>query len=535
MACREPTLKKPLAFLFLICVLSFLARLIFLPMIQNPGIADPVHYYNLANRLLAGDGFTIDYVWHYSTLWNSIVHPTDHWMPLTAVMVASSMAIFGQGAQGAVILHLLLGGLLLPVLVYVFARQMKLSQTSALIAAAFCIAVPDLVYYSLRPETKTPNMILTCASIVALTAALQKGKWYLYALTGILGGLIYLNRNDGLLFLPMALVTVGVYFIWAKNESDFRKHWYWALLIPLCFGLTVAPWLIRNQEVLGQPGSSDTFRMIFQTDVLDFFGYGYDISPETMLERWTPTEMISKRLFELSAAFYQMVVSLDIFLPVAVVAGGLLLIAQRQRQKLLVMSPVVILIGLILLAYPILMPFYSQSGSFESYYLSVMPLLFPLAAYAFEKVITEPKYRIATAVIAVVMMMGSSYIFLRDNTNFANTYYTQIAALVEEIQQLPDRTGDGELHVITDDPFIMAYYGIPTIMMPFTEDREALMALVKRYEVDYMVFPALRGNYDGIYRGAESDARFELAFETEKPYSVIEIYGLDPDAKNDSE
>ena len=71
--------------LSLIIAVGFMFRLALLSTVDNPGLHDPVHYFNLGRRLSQGQGFTIDYVWHYSRLPSEITHSIDHWMPLTGV------------------------------------------------------------------------------------------------------------------------------------------------------------------------------------------------------------------------------------------------------------------------------------------------------------------------------------------------------------------------------------------------------------------------------------------------------------------
>ena len=110
--------------LLIIILGGFILRLLLLSLIHNPGLNDQNHYYNLGQRLLHGQGFTIDYVWHYSHVPDEIVHPIDHWMPLAGVAVAVGMSFGGVTPHSALIVFIITGTLL-PLLVYLATKQLK--------------------------------------------------------------------------------------------------------------------------------------------------------------------------------------------------------------------------------------------------------------------------------------------------------------------------------------------------------------------------------------------------------------------------
>ena len=60
--------------------------------------------------------------------------------------------------------------------------------------------------------------------------------------------------------------------------------------------------------------------------------------------------------------------------------------SQRDRQRLLILAPVLILLGGLFVTYPLLIPLKSQGGSMKKAFLTLLPLLLPLAGYALERV-----------------------------------------------------------------------------------------------------------------------------------------------------
>src|SRR5690606_28380760 len=153
---RTWRLMKPHYKLLLICAVALALRLVLLALlVRFPGIADSNHYYNMGVRLVEGHGFTIDYIWQYNIPPDSIVHPEEHWMPLTAVLAAVPMQVFGVGAQTAILPFALLGAIV-PIIAYWMARQLALTEQSCLFAAAAAAVLPEFVLNSLRTDTTIP-------------------------------------------------------------------------------------------------------------------------------------------------------------------------------------------------------------------------------------------------------------------------------------------------------------------------------------------------------------------------------------------
>src|SRR5664279_5441223 len=363
---RLPLSRK----LLLICLGALIFRLVLLQFVSYPGVADPTHYYNMGIRLVEGHGFTIDYIWQYSLPPQSIVHPEEHWMPLTAVLAAAPMALFGESVRVALLPFLLIGSLL-PALSYWAARQLDLSDNAALFAAAALAVLPEFALYSVRTDTAIPCALFECLSILLLIRGLRHGAIWSFIGSGVAAGLAYLTRNDGILLLPMLIVTLIVYAIgrarWRKDAFVF--HWRGALIMPVVALIVVTPWLIRNLNAYGLLGSPETSSMFFFTDNLNHYAFGRKFTLQTMLAAQTPAQIVGKRLFELAAAVKVMIESFDLFLPIAVIGGLLLLIANGRnpadRRRLLAVAPVLILVFGLLVAYPILIPYKAQAGSFK--------------------------------------------------------------------------------------------------------------------------------------------------------------------------
>ncbi len=490
--------------LLLICLGALVFRLALLGLVDYPGIADPTYYYNLGVRLVDGHGFTIDYIWQYSQPPASIVHPIDHWMPLTGVIAAVPMALFGEGARIALLPFILIGSLL-PALSYWTARQLDLSEEAALFSAAALAALPEMAIYSLRTDTVAPMGLLVGVSILLLTRGLRRGKWWAFALSGIAAGLAYLTRNDGLLLLPMIAVTLIAYGLWRKAAPAF--HWRGVILVPLLALVVVVPWLIRDYNAFGMYGSPETSSMFFFTDHNDHYAYGRHFTLQTLLAAQTPAQIIGKRVFEAAAAIKEMIKSFDGFLTVAVIGGLILLVAARDRRRLLTIAPALILALGVFIAYPIFIPYKSQAGSFKKAYMSILPLLIPLGAYALERAVTDRRIRLGVMVLVIALAGADAFDAVRLDAQTADGFLAVTEQVAARARALPDSNGDGKIILMTQDPYILRYVGLQSIMFP-NEDRDTVIAIARRYGVDYLLMPPNRPSLDPLMTGEVVDPRF---------------------------
>jgi hypothetical protein len=471
--------------------------------VRFPGIADPNHYYNMGIRLVEGHGFTIDYIWQYNIPPASIVHPEEHWMPLTAVLAALPMQVLGVGVSQALLLFALIGAAL-PALAYWMAEQLDLSENASLFSAASAAVLPEFVLNSVRTDTTIVCALFIGLSIVLLTEGLRRGNALAYIGSGVAAGLAYLTRNDAVLLLPVLAVTLVVYKL---ARQQFRPRYVW--LMPVVALVVVSPWLARNLQELGSLSSPETDDMLFFTDHSNHYAYGRHFTLETMLARQTPAQIVGKRVLEMAAAAKMMVETLDA-LPILVMGGFLLLMAVRDKAKLLTLSPALILLLGGFVAYTIFIPYKAQAGSFKKLYLSVLPLLIPLAAYALERAIPDRRIQLGAMALLLALLGANAVDLVRSDARFAGDYLASVERMASVARALPDTNDDGEIILMTQDPYILRYAGIRSVMFP-AEDRETIIEVARRYDVDYLLMPAARPSLDPLYIGEETDSRFEIA------------------------
>jgi len=497
-----------------------------LPLIQFPGINDPNHYYNLALRLLDGHGFTMDYLWHFYFAPPTLEHPFDFWQPLTGIFAATGMWLFGEGVAQAIIPFIITGSLL-PIVSYFAAKELDCSETASLFVAAAAALLPELLINSLRTDTLIPNALFVGLMMLFLVKGLRNGKWWFFVLSGLFAGLAYLTRGDNLLLIPMLIVSLIAYALWGRKTFVDSKSWKWVILVPLTALLVISPWVMRNFQALGQWSSTPDIRILmYFTDFRDHYHYDREFSVDTLLEQQTVQQLINKRIFEGAAAIRMMLDTLDVILPLAIVGGALLILLRWDSQSMLKLIPPVVLLGGMYFSYVVLTPLSNQGGSFKKSWLTLVPLLLPLAGYALDKVIENKKLKIGTAIVAILIMLQSGILFVIEDVRFTNNYVNFLEQIDNTLQTLPDTNGDGNLIIMTQDPFALRYIGYQSVQIPM-ESREKILEVAQRYNVDYILFPPARPSLDPIYTGDESDNRFIFAADVNQTAS---LYRFDFDA-----
>ncbi len=510
MARGLPSWTRVTAFrLSAIVLAALLFRVALLALVRNPGLHDPIHYFNLGRRLAQGQGFTIDYVWHYSRIPPNISHGVDHWMPLAGLAAAGGIRLGGVSPIAALTVFVVAGSLV-PLLTFVAAKQLDLSDESALIAALLAAFIPDLVLSSLRTDTTALSAVFIGGGILLLNDGFMSGRIVSFMFSGALAGLAYLTRNESLIFMPL-LAAVAALGLWMSDGRwSLRSTASAICLTLLAFVIIITPWLRHYYQETGLLGTAETSRMFFMVEQTDHYAYQTAINLESMLQRRTLGELLYFRLFQLAAAIKQIVVSLAFPLNILALAGAVRLLRRRLPARLSALAPALIWLLGILLVYPLLLPLKSQAGSFEKAFLTIVPLLIPLAAIPLDRKFHRSRGRWGFVGIAVAYLIVSSVLQLKWETEFADTYYGSIQVLVDNLEDLPDVTGDGEIRLMSQDPYVMSYFGYASVMTPLAS-REDTLALGRRFQIDYLMMPASRPALDALYLSGESDPRFVLA------------------------
>jgi 4-amino-4-deoxy-L-arabinose transferase-like glycosyltransferase len=199
---------------------------------------EPV-YLLLGRNLWSGLGFTFS------------GHPELHHSPLFPLLVGATLKLTGRPEAASDIWYVLLGALLtLPV--YGLARRVT-THGGALLAAALVAFFPALttavLYWGTMIEPLFLVLLYTAAYVVA--QGLDRENPWLFATAGVLTGLAFLARPEGVLWVVS--LDGAALLVWALRGRLRERRTLAALaVLPLVFLAVAAPQLLFLHRHTGQ-------------------------------------------------------------------------------------------------------------------------------------------------------------------------------------------------------------------------------------------------------------------------------------------
>ncbi len=218
-----------------------------------PGIYDQISYQSLAERVLAGHGFTFA-EGHWPA--TPAGEPTAHWSFLYTLFLAAVYAVVGVSPIVARLIQGAAVGIFHTWLVYRLGRRV-FGQTSGLWAALFSAIYVYFIYYAAGLLTEAFYFVGLLWTLDAAIRVADRGadaRPRLWIELGLAAGLTCLLRQVFLLFLP-------VLFLWLwwtrraeRTDSSTAARGIgstlWGFSISaLIVVLLIAPWTARNYRV----------------------------------------------------------------------------------------------------------------------------------------------------------------------------------------------------------------------------------------------------------------------------------------------
>ncbi|MBP7687471.1 MAG: glycosyltransferase family 39 protein [Thermoflexales bacterium] len=261
----KPKLNRTLIAILFLSVVARVAVALYLgDIVDNPPLlTDQRSYHALGERLITGHGFSFDRGWYPFTQPEA---PTAHWSFLYSFFIAAVYTIFGPHPLAARLVQAILGGILLPLMVYLFAKRVyrasplnpAASQLSkyglnderlALISAGLAAVYFYFILYAATLMTETFYIsgllwLLINALNLAETPSLKHGL-----LLGISLSVTTLLRQS---ILPWAAVLI-VWLVWTGWQRKTLGRTIRSGVVAIAvLVLSIAPFTIRNYAAFGQ-------------------------------------------------------------------------------------------------------------------------------------------------------------------------------------------------------------------------------------------------------------------------------------------
>ena len=258
-------MKRSITILLLILLVSVVLRVavaLYLGDVVDapPLLTDQRSYHALGERLVTGHGFSFATGWYPFTPPDT---PTAHWSFLYSLFVAAVYGLLGTHVLYARLVQAVLGGILLPWMVYRLNRrlfqtpwlQTKIAarhlnaEYLALIATGVAAVYFYFVLYAATLMTETFYISALLWSLEMSLALAEKITWRRALAFGLSLGIATLLRQS---ILPWAAV-LAVWLLWAGYRSGGVRRAIGALVTAAVIVVAmIAPFTIRNYRVYGQ-------------------------------------------------------------------------------------------------------------------------------------------------------------------------------------------------------------------------------------------------------------------------------------------
>ena len=205
------------------------------------GHADASGYAEMADSLVTGRGFEVDYIsWYFLKYDPKISRPEDHWPPLYSILIAPFYVIFGKTAFAAKLPSLFISCFLLPLTLYSLAKELSRSKYAGLATGAGSILYPIFFRDSLYCLSDVLYTFVIAATVLYAVKALDNKKYFYHF--GVFMGIAYYAKGSGIIPIPGYIL----FFIIARGsimKVIKDKRFLMSFLIAF---LILLPWLIRN-------------------------------------------------------------------------------------------------------------------------------------------------------------------------------------------------------------------------------------------------------------------------------------------------
>lgn len=236
------------AVFFRITVALYLGNVVDAP----PRVTDQRSYHALAVSLLTNRRFAFEQGWYPFTLPNT---PTAHWSFLYPIFLAAAYAIFGVRPLAARLVQAVLGGVLLPYMVYRLTRRLFPQQEgTALLAALLTAGYAYFILHAAMLMTETFFLILVVWSLeisIRIAREWRNGyhvPWQWVLELGASLGLATLMRQSILPWVPVLFLA----FLCLRSSIPRLQRVKALFFAGVLLCAFILPWTIRNYRVYGE-------------------------------------------------------------------------------------------------------------------------------------------------------------------------------------------------------------------------------------------------------------------------------------------
>jgi 4-amino-4-deoxy-L-arabinose transferase-like glycosyltransferase len=482
-------MRRDLAILFALAIVTRLAAAL---LISYPPYADPAYYQMVGEQLAAGHGFSAPVLWSFLEVGGRLpLHPVlpvpsnGHWMPLTSIVAAGSIALFSDlvGTWRAAELPMIVIGAALVPFTYVLSAELWSSRFHAWVAALLVLTAGPLLVMAPLVDAFAVFGAAGAAVIWCSTRAVRAtspGPWLVGA--GALVGVATLARVDGMLLAVAPAVAWGM-------RRDWGSWWgcvAWGFASAAAALLVLAPWLARDLAAFGSAFPSAGGHTLWITSYNQQFSIGQDPTLASYLA-WGPLNILASKLGSWGELVGRTAVLLGGIFVVPFAVG---LWRERRRPEL---RPFLVYFALMFVAMGAVFTFHAPMGAFYHSSLAWLPFAAPLSVANIAPTATAAgrawpfMRRSAThRFLAVAGLVGAFALSLAGSAVLFGQWSDAHASLHEAGDFLLGQHDPSGVVMAYDPAALHEITGNPGVAPPF-DGYAVIGRVVRAYHVDWVV------------------------------------------------
>lgn len=464
---------------------------------ERPGYTDAFYHYNAAVRLVEGYGLTDAYLWTYLGAPDTLPSPSHiYWMPLTSLVAALGMSIFGISYAAAQIgLIILTWGA--AQLTWFFGLLLGSGLRHAWLGGLLFVVGGFFLRMWGATDTFAPYAFIGAAALLAMGYAVHTAKRpaFWWVLAGAMSALGHMTRSDGLI-----LVIVGFFVLywpldWVSLPGAFRRRTIWFGLFVAAYLVIMAPWFARNLSVMGSVLPVGGTQTIWYTSYDEMFNYPPQSSLEQFLDAGGVSLFVSTRVEGLNAAF-QTLLAVEGY----IVLFPFMLLGLWKRRHLPLLRPMIWFAIGIHAAFALVFTFPGIRGGLFHAVVALMPFWCVLGVLGLEDAVDVVARRlkhwnppVAKRIFGLLLLVVA--IVFSVSVSLPNRYSANsVPPLYLALQsQLPEGS-----RVMSGNPAQLFYFtGNGGVALP-NSPVDLIPVIAARYEVDYLVIQYLEDAGDAV-------------------------------------
>lgn len=471
-------------------LLALGARVLGTALFPDPAYPDSFYYVAVARELAAGHGFSVPYIWNFVDVGASLpasgvlpIPSNAHWMPLAALVQVPFIWILGATGVASALPFWIASAATSP-LTWFIARDAGLARWQA-VGAGIMVAMPALVSpFLAQPDNFGLFLFLGTLALWLCSRGLR-GDRRAFAAGGLVVGLAFLSRNDGVLLgLPFALAFL---LDLARVPRASRIGWPAALLCVGGFLIVAAPWVLRQLDVFGSISpSAASGRILWIREYRELYSVSSESTPASFLGQGIVPLLTSRVLGLVNAIGLFATQALLLFLGPFVIAGAW----WRRRDR--AFQPWITYALILFAASGVVFAVHVPNGTFLHSAVALVPYAYIAALVGIEGAVAAVARRrrtwsapqatrifsgMAVAAVAVIAVVAT-FVTARGWQRAQDVALAVAAPLAETV---------GGDRVMSPDPGAFWYLaGLPGVVTP-EDPLPVVEDVLRRYDVRWLI------------------------------------------------